>query len=147
MELTNDATKKKLAYLKDAEIKHPNDVLKVEDDFLNYKSTPTKIEDQLLIQHQKGSSMVSLGQWSSWSAYTNCNKNCSSIMKDGEKLRRDSSFLWSYSKFKGLKVSTRSCKFMTYNNSGQYENSAHKRCIGPTHRYQQCPGFQVWYNI
>ena len=49
MELTNDATKKKLAYLKDAEIKHPNDVLKVEDDFLNYKSTPTKIEDQLLM--------------------------------------------------------------------------------------------------
>ena len=87
------------------------------------------------------------GKWSSWSAYSDCDNSCNKLRKLGYSKRRVlSEATISYSKFKGLQVSTRSCKFATSNkNDGKRVGS--RRCIGPTHRYQQCSSLQVIFNI
>ena len=132
-------------YFEDTELKSPsNNTVNTEDSFSNSKSTFTDVKGHIVTQQQqKYGSTVSLGQWSSWSSYTNCEKNCSGIMVHGDLLRRGPSSLWSYSKFKGLRVSTRSCKLLTNTKIPQETYSNHKRCIGPTHRYQECPGLKV----
>ena len=108
----------------------------------NELSTSLFSESDLIRQEMKHIPTIIVSKWSEWSSYSQCEKNCKKLSR----IRMSSKQQLSYSKFKGLKVSTRSCKIPSsnlYSNSIQYR----ARCIGPTHRYKECYNLKVRYAI
>ena len=93
----------------------------------------------LVKQETKYNPTITLGQWSEWSSYSKCAKNCKML---GNR-RSLSKQRLTYSEFKGLKVSSRYCKIPSSLNNFLKTSQAHTRCIGPAHRYQECHNLKV----
>ena len=93
----------------------------------------------LVKQETKYNPTITLGHWSEWSSYSKCAKNCK-MLGNRRSLSKEQ---LTYSKFKGLKVSSRFCKIPSSLNNFMNSSQDHTRCIGPTHRYQECPNLKV----
>ena len=121
--------------------------LQSDDYSSNLISTSTNMRGDEINHALKHSSTLFLGKWSSWSSYSTCEKNCKDLMKKRYSSKQYSSSLTSYSNFNGLKVSNRHCKVFSSTKKIENSNLNHKRCIGPTHRYQECSELKVYKNI
>ena len=105
----------------------------------NRLSTMLFDRNDLVKQEAKDTPTVILGHWSEWSSYSKCEKNCKMLGKRTNLFKEQ----LTYSKFKGLKVSSRYCKIPSPLNDLLNSREDHAKCIGPTHRYQECHNLKV----
>ena len=136
-----------LQYSKELQLpKHVKSQSALEEKFLsgihnheNRLSTMLFDRNDLVKQEAKDTPTVILGHWSEWSSYSKCAKNCK-MLGNRRSLSKEQLI---YSKFKGLKVSSRFCKIPSSLNNFLNSSQDHTRCIGPTHRYRECHHLNV----
>ena len=145
--LSHDLMSLSLQYSKELQLpKHVKSQSALEEKFSsgshnheNRLSTMLFDKIDLVKQETKYNPTITLGHWSEWSSYSKCAKNCKMLGNRRSLLKEQ----LTYSKFKGLKVSSRYCKIPSSLNNILKSSQGHTRCIGPTHRYRECHNLKV----